>query len=291
MFFNEFSDFSLRGSHLNKGERCWYAHFRVDNDFTRLLPFMLPLNQEAVHFDDPEQLSFKMGEIYCSLYPPDTVTARFFLGRDEAVAFARGLLALLNDVLERKAQIKPCHRKQRRLQVPEILKLLPLSNCGDCGFSACMAFAGAVTRLKTPLTGCPHLPQPIGTRILYPVYDSENDLVATVEVDADLASDAGVIGHDGYEARPAGDAELDSRPSKPRGLGLEGEREGIIFKLSGRETEVIRLMAEGFTNREISRILKISPHTVKTHVIHIFNKLGVSDRTQASVWAARNQLI
>jgi len=290
MFFKDFSDFSLRASYLNMGERCWYAHFRADNDFTRLLPFLLALNQDAVHFDDPEQLRFKMGEIYCSLYPPDTVTARFFLGRDEAVAFAQRLVALLNEALERKAQIKPCHRKRRRLQVPEILKLLPLTNCGDCGFSACMAFAGAVTRLKTPLTGCPHLPQPIGTRILYPVYNSENDLVATVEVDADVAGDAGAIDKTGEQVLPTGEAGLESRPVK-RGPGLEGQREGIIFKLSGRETEVIRLMAEGFTNREISRILKISPHTVKSHVIHIFNKLGVSDRTQASVWAAQNQLI
>lgn len=290
MFFKDFSDFSLRASYLGNGERCWYAHFRADNDFTRLLPFLLALNQDAVHFDDPEQLHFKMGEIYCSFYPPDTVTARFFLGRDEAVAFAQRLVALLNEVLERKAQIKPCHRKRRRLQVPEILKLLPLSNCGDCGFSACMAFAGAVTRLKMPLSGCPHLPEPIGARLIYPVYNSENDLVATVEVDADLAGDAGAIDKTGEQVLPTGEAGLESRTVK-RGPGLEGEREGIIFKLSGRETEVIRLMAEGFTNREISRILKISPHTVKSHVIHIFNKLGVSDRTQASVWAAQNQLI
>jgi DNA-binding NarL/FixJ family response regulator len=50
-------------------------------------------------------------------------------------------------------------------------------------------------------------------------------------------------------------------------------------------------MAEGFTNPEISELLSISHHTVKSHVVHIFNKLGVNDRTQAAVWAARNRLI
>jgi len=50
-------------------------------------------------------------------------------------------------------------------------------------------------------------------------------------------------------------------------------------------------MAEGFTNKEISRILKISHHTVKSHVVHIFNKLGVGDRTLVAVWAAQNELI
>ena len=49
--------------------------------------------------------------------------------------------------------------------------------------------------------------------------------------------------------------------------------------------------SKGETNNAISEVLSISPHTVKSHVIHIFNKLGVSDRTQASVLAIRHLLI
>ncbi|MCP4108975.1 MAG: response regulator transcription factor [Desulfobacteraceae bacterium] len=54
---------------------------------------------------------------------------------------------------------------------------------------------------------------------------------------------------------------------------------------------MLRLVAEGSTNTEISEILSISPHTVKSHVVHIFNKLGVNDRTQAAVWATRHKII
>ncbi|MGD8564276.1 MAG: helix-turn-helix transcriptional regulator [Desulfarculaceae bacterium] len=61
--------------------------------------------------------------------------------------------------------------------------------------------------------------------------------------------------------------------------------------LTGRELEVLRLIAEGFTNANIANILKISPNTVKTHVGHVFDKLGVGDRAQAAVWAARNNLV
>jgi two-component system, NarL family, response regulator LiaR len=55
--------------------------------------------------------------------------------------------------------------------------------------------------------------------------------------------------------------------------------------LSPRETEVLRLMARGFTNQQISRGLFISVSTVKKHVRSVISKLGVSDRTQVAVRA------
>jgi len=57
--------------------------------------------------------------------------------------------------------------------------------------------------------------------------------------------------------------------------------------LTTRELEVVQLLAQGMSNPEISRVLAISHHTVKRHVVHIFDKLGVRDRTQVAVWAAR----
>jgi DNA-binding NarL/FixJ family response regulator len=55
--------------------------------------------------------------------------------------------------------------------------------------------------------------------------------------------------------------------------------------LSPREREVLQLLAQGRTNREIARTLTVSVSTVKIHVEHILAKLGVSDRTQAAVRA------
>ena len=55
--------------------------------------------------------------------------------------------------------------------------------------------------------------------------------------------------------------------------------------LSGREVEVLRLLALGHTNREISRQLSFSLSTIKNYVQGIFEKLGVSDRTQAAARA------
>jgi DNA-binding NarL/FixJ family response regulator len=60
--------------------------------------------------------------------------------------------------------------------------------------------------------------------------------------------------------------------------------------LTQREVQVLRFITAGSTNTEIANRLGISPHTVKSHVVHIFNKLGVNDRTQAAVWATRYRL-
>jgi len=65
----------------------------------------------------------------------------------------------------------------------------------------------------------------------------------------------------------------------------------LIQPLSNRELEVLQLLSTGLSNKEIAPILFISESTVKTHVAHIINKLGVSDRVQAAVWAARHGLL
>jgi len=55
--------------------------------------------------------------------------------------------------------------------------------------------------------------------------------------------------------------------------------------LSAREVEVLRLVAKGFTNKEIARCLSIAPFTARNHIVHIFEKLGASDRSEAVVIA------
>jgi DNA-binding NarL/FixJ family response regulator len=61
--------------------------------------------------------------------------------------------------------------------------------------------------------------------------------------------------------------------------------------LTPRELEIIQLLVEGKTNKEIAKNLVVSSLTVKTHVQHIIRKLGVSDRTQAAVCAVELGLL
>lgn len=64
-----------------------------------------------------------------------------------------------------------------------------------------------------------------------------------------------------------------------------------IKSLTKRELEVLKNIAFGNSNREIATSLKISERTVKNHIFNIFKKITVTDRTQAAVFAIRNDLI
>lgn len=64
-----------------------------------------------------------------------------------------------------------------------------------------------------------------------------------------------------------------------------------IDELTKRELEVLIEVANGKLNKEIANELKISERTVKNHISNIFKKIDVNDRTQAAVFAIKNDLI
>lgn len=62
----------------------------------------------------------------------------------------------------------------------------------------------------------------------------------------------------------------------------------LMDELSYREREVLGLVTEGMANKQIARRLGISERTVKAHLTNIFQRIGVTDRTQAALWARDN---
>ncbi len=64
--------------------------------------------------------------------------------------------------------------------------------------------------------------------------------------------------------------------------------DGLIEPLSEREIEVLRLLAQGLTNKDIAQTLILSVRTVEAHLRNIFGKLGVRSRTEAALWATKH---
>jgi DNA-binding NarL/FixJ family response regulator len=113
------------------------------------------------------------------------------------------------------------------------------------------------------------------------------------------ALDAGAVGYLLKDAEPAelargiaaaarGESPLDPRAARTI-LTVRSES-GPREALSDREREVLTLLAQGMANKEIARQLGISEKTVKAHLTSVFRQLGVTDRTQAALWARQHGL-
>jgi len=112
------------------------------------------------------------------------------------------------------------------------------------------------------------------------------------------ALDAGAVGYLLKDAEPdeiakavraaaRGESPLDPRAGRAL---LSARAASPVDGLSEREREVLRLVAQGRPNKLIARELSISEKTVKTHLTSVFRTIGVTDRTQAALWAERNGL-
>lgn len=126
--------------------------------------------------------------------------------------------------------------------------------------------------------------------LILTTYDTQSDIVSAVEAGAlgYLLKDAPEQAlHDAVLATAAG-----KRTLAPEVAALLAERiTRPEVALSGRELEILEALATGKSNKELAQRLFISEATVKTHLIHIYQKLGVDTRTAAVTVARERKLI
>ena len=155
-----------------------------------------------------------------------------------------------------------------------------------------------------------NMPVMNGLKMLEALRSSKNKnqkvLILTIHNEVECLLKADEIGVEGYVLKDAESAVLKKAiytvnsgekyidysmvPILNEKLAQENEKQEDE-KLTRREVEVLKLLAEGLFNKEIAYKLSISEKTVKNHVSNIFKKIGVFDRTQAAVYAIKNNIV
>jgi DNA-binding NarL/FixJ family response regulator len=140
------------------------------------------------------------------------------------------------------------------------------------------------------------------TRALTAAGGTERVVILTTFSDRERimgALDAGALGYllkdaepeeiiRGVRAAARGDSPMAPRAAREMiSDRAQGEADS---GLSAREAEVLALVAEGLPNKLIARRLEISEKTVKAHLTSVFAQIGVTDRTQAALWAQRHKI-
>jgi len=142
----------------------------------------------------------------------------------------------------------------------------------------------------------PHLLQaaPRAKVIVFTAYDTDERVFGAIQAGAkgyllkgapasEIASAITAV-HGGASALdPRVASKVMARVATPQG--------GATMRLTAREREVLRLVGDGYSNKEIAKTLAITERTVKYHVASIFNKLGADNRAQAVAVAARRGLL
>lgn len=155
-----------------------------------------------------------------------------------------------------------------------------------------------------------NMPEKNGLEVLIEIKKKEYDvkvLILTVHNELEYLLKAVDIGVDGYILKDSKSAELKRAiqsvlsgenyiqasliPALNNRLANRDIDKDKIDSLTSRELEVLIQVANGMINKEIATSLNISERTVKNHVSNIFKKIDVSDRTQAAVFAIKNNII
>ncbi len=155
-----------------------------------------------------------------------------------------------------------------------------------------------------------NMPKANGIEVLKTIKEkniSVKVLILTVHNEVDYLIRAVDIGVDGYILKNSGSAELkkaimsiingesyiqpDLIPALNSRLVSRNDCMGKIEMLTRRELEVLIFVATGMFNKEIAEKMSISERTVKNHISSIFKKIDVADRTQAAVFAIKNNIV
>lgn len=236
----------------------WWCHIRFYHPISDLFPVILDRIKRSRQCCRPPHVHFAYDGIQCTLYPEEALAAPFG-SQARVFQFLKGFADFLNTLYD-SGNCPARKPNSNRTRIRAARPPMPSDNKNGSAY------------------------------VSFPMIGEDGTVTSTLSIEH-----TSIFNHRVLNEKSANSfSQYVASVNLPcPGNTLPCDKNGIKIQngLTNRETEVLRLMADGYSNPDISKKLDISPHTVKAHVIHIFNKLNVNDRTQASVWAVQNHLI
>ncbi len=137
----------------------WVAKLQVEADLTRVLPYMNAVVEKGFYDAENATLVWK-AEGHNYAMRPHEIAVNRLLSREHAGEVAENIVRQVNETWERRAEITPDVSKRVPPKLLEVFKLLPRSNCRDCGVPTCMAYAAQLIDGERCLEDCPALSEP-----------------------------------------------------------------------------------------------------------------------------------
>jgi ArsR family metal-binding transcriptional regulator len=141
------------------GAPSWSARVSLESDIEAVLPYLNARLEDAEYEPAAKVLVWK-DQRYKFAFRPGEIKAGPAQDREEAQELVDRAIALVNSTWRDRERFEPRYDKRPTTNLMQVYRLLPRTNCGECGSGTCMAFAAALREGDTELGCCPVLVQP-----------------------------------------------------------------------------------------------------------------------------------
>jgi ArsR family metal-binding transcriptional regulator len=125
----------------------------LSDDIGEVLPYLASVIKLCSYDDNTKILTFKRDGKGIAMYPRQIAVTKL-RDRDEAKQVLEQLKELINNTDENWHNIQPCYKKGGELKYLDVFKLLPGTNCGECGQPTCLAFAAKLVQQEVNVARC-----------------------------------------------------------------------------------------------------------------------------------------
>ncbi|NQT72909.1 MAG: hypothetical protein HQ553_09075 [Chloroflexi bacterium] len=151
-------DMEMKSPSCTPGASWWGVKISLDDDISKVFPFLNAELKDADYNHKEKVLLWDSDKGFRCAFRPNEIAIAPVEDREVAQQICDDAIDMLNDIWNRRNQIEPnVAGKAPPPSMIQLLKLLPGTNCKECGYPTCMAFAAGLIKRQAELSGCPHL--------------------------------------------------------------------------------------------------------------------------------------